>query len=78
MAEHPSSIPYVKHAHNAYCYRCSFGLTYPGCDLRCAKDVEELIQTTTNGEVAAFMAEPIQGWAASSCRLQSTLPKCFA
>jgi 4-aminobutyrate aminotransferase-like enzyme len=57
----PSSIPYIKHAHNAYCYRCAFGMSYPGCDMRCAKDVEELIQTTTNGEVAAFMAEPIQG-----------------
>jgi 4-aminobutyrate aminotransferase-like enzyme len=57
----PSSIPYVKHAHNPYCYRCAFGLTYPGCDLRCARDVEELIQTTTNGKIAAFMAEPIQG-----------------
>ena len=57
----PSSVPYIKHAHNAYCYRCAFGMKYPGCDLRCAKDVEELIQTTTNGEVAAFMAEPIQG-----------------
>jgi 4-aminobutyrate aminotransferase-like enzyme len=57
----PSSIPYVKHAHNPYCYRCAFGLTYPGCDMRCARDVEELIQTTTNGRIAAFMAEPIQG-----------------
>jgi 4-aminobutyrate aminotransferase-like enzyme len=57
----PSSIAYIKHAHNAYCYRCSLGLEYPSCDLRCAKDVEELIQTTTNGEIAAFMAEPIQG-----------------
>ncbi len=56
-----SSVPYIKHAHNPYCYRCAFGLTYPQCDLRCARDVEELIQTTTNGEVAAFMAEPIQG-----------------
>ncbi|MCU0594769.1 MAG: aspartate aminotransferase family protein [Desulfobacterota bacterium] len=56
-----SSIPYVKHAHNPYCFRCAFGLTYPGCDLRCARDVEELIQTTTNGRIAAFMAEPIQG-----------------
>ena len=56
-----SSVPYIKHAHNAYCYRCAFGQTYPACDLRCAKDVEELIQTTTNGEIAAFMAEPIQG-----------------
>jgi 4-aminobutyrate aminotransferase-like enzyme len=57
----PSSIAYIKHAHNPYCYRCSFGLTYPACDMRCARDVEELIQTTTNGEIAAFMAEPIQG-----------------
>jgi 4-aminobutyrate aminotransferase len=51
----------IKHAHNAYCYRCAFGLSYPNCDLRCAYDVEELIQTTTSGRVAAFLAEPIQG-----------------
>ncbi len=57
----PSSIAYIKHAHNPYCYRCSLGLTYPNCDMRCARDVEELIQTTTSGQIAAFMAEPIQG-----------------
>lgn len=57
----PTSVPGIKHAHNAYCYRCPFGLTYPSCDLRCAKDVEELIQTTTSGEIAAVLAEPIQG-----------------
>jgi 4-aminobutyrate aminotransferase len=51
----------IKHAHNPYCYRCAFGLTYPNCDLRCARDIEELIQTTTSGRVAAFLAEPIQG-----------------
>lgn len=51
----------IKHAHNPYCYRCALGLTYPACDLRCAYDVEELIQTTTSGRVAAFLAEPIQG-----------------
>ncbi len=48
-------------AHNAYCYRCPFGLTYPGCDVRCARDLEELIRTTTSGSIAAFIAEPIQG-----------------
>ena len=46
---------------NPYCYRCPFGLTYPGCELRCAKDLDDLIQTTTTGRIAAFMAEPIQG-----------------
>ena len=49
------------HAHNAYCYRCPFGLTYPSCDVRCASDVKDLIQTTTSGRVAGFIAEPIQG-----------------
>jgi 4-aminobutyrate aminotransferase-like enzyme len=51
----------VTHAHNAYCYRCPFGLSYPNCELRCARDVEELIRTTTSGRIAAFVAEPIQG-----------------
>ena len=53
--------PGIVHAHNAYCYRCAFGLAYPGCNLRCARDVEELIRTTTSGRVAGFIAEPIQG-----------------
>lgn len=51
----------IVHAHNAYCYRCPFGLTYPDCEVRCAQDVEELIRTTTGGQVAGFIAEPIQG-----------------
>jgi len=51
----------IKHAHNAYCYRCPFNREYPNCDLECAYDVEELIQTTTSGRVAALIAEPIQG-----------------
>jgi len=44
-----------------YCYRCPFGLSYPACDVRCARSVEELIRYETCGEVAGFIAEPIQG-----------------
>ncbi|HUW65691.1 MAG TPA: aspartate aminotransferase family protein [Spirochaetia bacterium] len=51
----------IKHALNPYCYRCALGLTYPACDLKCARDVEDLILTTTSGRIAAFFAEPIQG-----------------
>jgi 4-aminobutyrate aminotransferase len=54
-------VPGIKHAHNAYCFRCAFGKEYPRCDLECAKDVEELIETTTSQHPAAFLAEPIQG-----------------
>lgn len=50
-------------AHDAYCYRCPFKLSYPACDMACARDVEELIKTTTSGRVAGFIAEPIQGTA---------------
>jgi len=51
----------VIHAHNAYCYRCPFGIKYPDCEVRCATDMEELIRTTTGGKVAGFIGEPIQG-----------------
>ena len=49
------------HALNPYCYRCPLGKTYPSCEVACAKDVEAVIQTTTSGQIAAFLAEPIQG-----------------
>jgi 4-aminobutyrate aminotransferase len=46
---------------NAYCYRCPLHLKYPDCEVACANDVENLIQTATSGNIAAFIAEPIQG-----------------
>ena len=51
----------VRHALSPYCYRCPLKLTYPKCGVACARDVEELIQTTTSGRVAGMLAEPIQG-----------------
>ena len=57
----PTASPNIHHIPNAYCYRCPFGLTYPSCDLKCARDLEGAIQTATSGKLAAFIAEPIQG-----------------
>jgi alanine-glyoxylate transaminase/(R)-3-amino-2-methylpropionate-pyruvate transaminase len=51
----------VKHATPGYCYRCPYGLEYPSCDVKCARDIEDLIGYETPGEVACFIAEPIQG-----------------
>jgi 4-aminobutyrate aminotransferase-like enzyme len=51
----------VVHAMNPYCYRCPLGLTYPDCNVKCAEDVEAVIQTCTSGQIAGFIAEPIQG-----------------
>ncbi len=57
----PSQIAGIKHALSPYCYRCPLGLEFPSCEVKCAKDIRELIQTTTTGQIAGFLAEPIQG-----------------
>ena len=57
----PTQVAAIKHAHAPYCYRCPYGATIEHCGIRCAKDIEELIQTTTTGQIAGFLAEPIQG-----------------
>ncbi|MCH8300928.1 MAG: aminotransferase class III-fold pyridoxal phosphate-dependent enzyme, partial [Candidatus Marinimicrobia bacterium] len=57
----PTQIAAIKHAMSPYCYRCPLGLEYPSCEIKCAQDIEELILTTTTGEIAGFLAEPIQG-----------------
>lgn len=57
----PAQIAGIVHARAPYCYRCPFKLTYPECGLACANDIEELIMTTTTGEIAAFMSETILG-----------------
>ena len=53
--------PNNKYATPGYCYRCPFGLTYPSCDVKCARDTEDMIKYETSGQVAAFIGEPIQG-----------------
>ncbi|MCB2149482.1 MAG: 4-aminobutyrate--2-oxoglutarate transaminase [Deltaproteobacteria bacterium] len=46
----------------AYCYRCPFGLTYPGCGTACADYLEEFfISHVAAEQTAAVIAEPIQG-----------------
>jgi 4-aminobutyrate aminotransferase-like enzyme len=57
----PPMVAGIHHAHAPYCYRCPFNLEYPSCGIKCAEDIEELIQTETSGEIAAFMAETIIG-----------------
>ncbi len=57
----PTQIAGIKHAASPYCYRCPYGQKPDSCSMQCAKDIEEVIQTTTTGQIAGFLAEPIQG-----------------
>mgnify|MGYP001628057360 FL=1 len=57
----PSQIAAIKHGLAPYCYRCPLKLEYPSCGVACAKDLDEMIQTTTTGRIAGMLVEPIQG-----------------
>ena len=49
-------IPY------AYCYRCSYSLTYPSCKVFCARHLEDTFKRVVASEdVAAVIAEPVLG-----------------
>jgi 4-aminobutyrate aminotransferase/(S)-3-amino-2-methylpropionate transaminase len=46
----------------AYCYRCSYSLQYPSCDLHCARHIEDTFKRVVAAEtVAAVIVEPVQG-----------------
>jgi adenosylmethionine-8-amino-7-oxononanoate aminotransferase len=51
----------VVHIPPPYCLRCSYGLTYPGCRLRCALALDETIQNIGPNVVSAFIAETVSG-----------------
>lgn len=53
--------PYVKHVRNPYTYRAPEGMSDEDVVDLCVQDLVETIETTTDGSIAAFMAEPIQG-----------------
>jgi len=43
-----------------YCYRCPLHLTYPDCEVACARDIERIIQFEDPDQISAFIGEPIQ------------------
>lgn len=53
--------PHVAFVPNPYCYRCPLGLEYPSCEIACAKSAKRVIETQTDGNPAAMIAETIAG-----------------
>lgn len=51
----------MPHIPPAYCYRCTFEMTYPQCHLKCARALETEIRQQGEENVAAFIAEPVVG-----------------
>lgn len=51
----------VRHVRSPYAYRAPLGMDADDLVELCVQDLEETLATVTDGRIAAFMAEPIQG-----------------
>jgi 4-aminobutyrate aminotransferase/(S)-3-amino-2-methylpropionate transaminase len=52
----------VYHIPYAYCFRCSYSMTYPSCNVHCARHLEDTFKRVVAAEsVAAVIVEPILG-----------------
>src|SRR5437867_948672 len=59
FAPFPSDVYRIPYA---YCYRCSYSLKYPSCDVYCARHLEDTFKRIVASEdVAAVIAEPVLG-----------------
>ena len=59
FAPFPSDVYRIPYA---YCYRCSYSLKYPSCDVYCARHLEDTFKRVVAVEdVAAVIAEPVLG-----------------
>ena len=57
----PGHIGYIRHAMTPYSYRALGNLDEAATVQFCLDDLQDLIQTTTSGKLAAMIMEPIQG-----------------
>lgn len=59
FAPFPSGVYRIPYA---YCYRCSYSLQYPSCEMHCARHLEDTFKRVVASEdVAAVIAEPVLG-----------------
>lgn len=59
FAPFPSDIHRVPYA---YCYRCSYSMQYPSCDVHCARHLEDTFRRVAAAEdIAALIVEPVLG-----------------
>jgi len=59
--KHAPLLKDAVHIPPAFCYRCYFELTYPSCELKCARALESAILQEGPENVSAFIAEPVVG-----------------
>ena len=59
FAPFPADVYRIPYAH---CYRCSYSMKYPECDVYCARHLEDTFKrVVASRDVAAVIAEPVLG-----------------
>jgi 4-aminobutyrate aminotransferase/(S)-3-amino-2-methylpropionate transaminase len=72
-------VPEIYRMPFAYCYRCPFHLTYPGCGVACADYLEDFFVHHVAAEAtAALIVEPVQGEGGFICPPPEYFPKLKA
>ncbi|MBI2118254.1 MAG: aspartate aminotransferase family protein [Elusimicrobia bacterium] len=56
-------MPGLYQAPYAYCYRCPLKLKYPECGIACVEVLRKVIKLQSQQQIAAIIAEPVQGTA---------------
>lgn len=56
----------LPHISQCNCYRCPYNLDYPGCNIKCAWELERVIKFEGEETVSAFILEPITGTTATA------------
>lgn len=67
-------VPGAHIAPYANCYRCPFQLKHPSCGMACVDHLRKQLKTTSAGEVAALIVEPMQGTAGNVIPPDEFLP----
>ena len=52
-------MPGIIHVAPPRCFRCEYGLSYPNCDVKCARHVEDIVLREGPETVAVFLATPV-------------------
>lgn len=52
-------VPMAIRVPQPYCYRCDYGLSYPGCNIECAREIERVIVNESPENISSVIGEPV-------------------